>query len=72
MTTEYRAPDMSFKTAKNIVWHWDNNTKESERIPVGAIIKARNLVASVNARVFASQKLFFVAVGLLFLASRVN
>ena len=68
MSTEYVAPNMSFRTATNIVWHWNNKTKESETIKFGDIMKAQNIVA----RVHASQKLFFVAAGLLFLASRVN
>ena len=62
--------DMSFLTAKNIMWHWKNNTKESETITFGDVMKAESLVARVNANRKRMSKAFIVA-GLLLVASQV-
>ena len=37
--------DMSFLTAKNIMWHWKNNTKESEKITFGDVMKLEGRIA---------------------------
>ena len=62
--------DMSFLTAKNIMWHWKNNTKESEKITFGDVIKAESLIERINANRKRMSKAFIVA-GLLLVASQV-
>ena len=36
---------MSFMTAKNIMWHWKNNTKESEKIRFIDVFTAQRIIA---------------------------
>ena len=62
--------DMSFLTAKNIMWHWKNNTKESEKITFGDVIKAESLIERVNANRQRFSRVFIVG-GLLLVASQV-
>jgi hypothetical protein len=62
--------DMSFLTAKNIMWHWKNNTKESETITFGDVMKAESLVARVNANRQRFSRVFIVG-GLLLVVSQV-
>ena len=40
-----RKTDMSFMTAKNIMWHWKNNTKESEKIRFIDVFTAERIIA---------------------------
>ena len=61
---------MSFMTAKNIMWHWKNNTKESEKITFGDVMTAESLVARVNANRKRMSRVFIVG-GLLLVASQV-
>ena len=62
--------DMSFLTAKNIMWHWKNNTKESEKITFGDVVTAELLIERINANRKRMSKAFIVA-GLLLVASQV-
>ena len=62
--------DMSFLTAKNIMWHWKNNTKESEKITFGDVMKAESLIERVNANRQRFSRVFIVG-GLLLVASQV-
>ena len=62
--------DMSFLTAKNIMWHWRNNTKESEKITFGDVMTAESLVARVDANRKRMSRVF-IAAGLLLIASQV-
>ena len=62
--------DMSFMTAKNIMWHWKNNTKESEKITFGDVVTAKVLIE----RIIADRKRIsraFIVGGLLLVASQV-
>ena len=70
MTDVVKQIDMSFMTAKNIMWHWKNNTKESETITFGDVMKAESLVARVNANRKRMSRVF-IAAGLLLVASQV-
>ena len=63
--------DMSFLTAKNIMWHWKNNTKESETITFGDVMKAESLVARVNANRQRMSRVFITAGLVLLVASQV-
>ena len=62
--------DMSFLTANNIMWHWKNNTKESEKITFGDVMKAESLIERVNANRQRFSRVFIVG-GLLLVASQV-
>ena len=62
--------DMSFLTAKNIMWHWKNNTKDSETITFGDVVKAESLIERVNANRQRMSRVF-IAAGLLLVASQV-
>ena len=62
--------DMSFLTAKNIMWHWKNNTKESETITFGDVVTAESLIERVNANRQRMSRVF-IAAGLLRGASQV-
>ena len=64
------ATDMSFLTAKNIMWHWRNNTKESEKITFGDVVTAELLIERINANRKRMSRAFIVA-GLLLVASQV-
>ena len=61
---------MSFLTAKNIMWHWRNNTKESEKITFGDVVTAESLILRINANRKRMSRAFIVA-GLLLVASQV-
>ena len=57
-------------TAKNIMWHWKNNTKESEKITFGDVVTAKLLIE----RIIADRKRIsraFIVGGLLLVASQV-
>ena len=62
--------DMSFLTAKNIMWHWRNNTKESEKITFGDVMTAESLIENFNAKRKRMSRVF-IAAGLLLVASQV-
>ena len=62
--------DMSFLTAKNIMWHWKNNTKESEKITFGDVVTAELLIERINANRQRFSRVFIVG-GLLLVASQV-
>ena len=64
------ATDMSFLTAKHIMWHWKNNTKESEKITFGDVVTAESLILRINANRKRMSRAFIVA-GLLLVASQV-
>ena len=58
--------DMSFMTAKNIMWHWKNNTKESEKIRFIDVFTAQRIIAD-RKRIYR----VFIVGGLLLVASQV-
>ena len=57
---------MSFMTAKNIMWHWKNNTKESEKIRFIDVFTAERIIAD-HKRISRA----FIVGGLLLVASQV-
>ena len=63
MTDVVKQIDMSFMTAKNIMWHWKNNTKESEKIRFIDVFTAQRIIADRKriSRVFIVGGLLLVA-----------
>ena len=66
MTDVVKQIDMSFMTAKNIMWHWKNNTKESEKIRFIDVFTAQRIIAD-RKRIYR----VFIVGGLLLVASQV-